>query len=144
MFLIYFLLYLFLEVMITTSIAGNIGGLWTFFEIIGSAVLGVMIFKNFNISIAENLQKVSRGQMGQDEFMKLNIASLLGAILLIIPGFFTDIIGLLLQLNIVAKLVFSKFIVKGNSSFYSQTQTKKGEDNVIDVEIIEHHDSISK
>ncbi|QOG11950.1 FxsA family protein [Arcobacter sp. FWKO B] len=146
MVLIYFFIYLFAEVMITTAIAGSIGGLWTFFEIITSAIVGVMIFKNFRYSIAQNLQKLSKREINEDEFTKLNLASVIGAILLIIPGFFTDIIGLLFQISFIAKLVFSKFIVKSNNSFYSKTSytQKQGEDNVIDVEVIEHNSSTSK
>jgi len=144
MILIYFFLYLFLEVMITTAIAGSIGGLWTFFEIILSAVVGILIFKNFRYSIAQNLQKLSRREISEEDFTKLNLASVLGAILLIIPGFFTDILGLLFQISFIAKVIFSKFIVKSNSSFYSKQQKQKGEDDVIDVEIIEYNSDTRK
>lgn len=144
MILIYFFLYLFLEVMITTAIAGSIGGLWTFFEIILSAVVGILIFKNFRYSLAQNLQKLSRREISEEDFTKLNLASVLGAILLIIPGFFTDILGLLFQISFIAKVIFSKFIVKSNSSFYSNQQKQKGEDNVIDVEIIEYNSDTRK
>ncbi|MCK9336582.1 MAG: FxsA family protein [Arcobacteraceae bacterium] len=142
--MIYFFLYLFLEVMITTAIAGSIGGLWTFFEIILSAVVGILIFKNFRYSIAQNLQKLSRREISEEDFTKLNLASVLGAILLIIPGFFTDILGLLFQISFIAKVIFSKFIVKSNSSFYSKQQKQKGEDDVIDVEIIEYNSDTRK
>ncbi|MDY0326840.1 MAG: FxsA family protein [Arcobacteraceae bacterium] len=144
MILIYFFLYLFLEVMITTAIAGSIGGLWTFSEIILSAVVGILIFKNFRYSIAQNLQKLSRREISEEDFTKLNLASVLGAILLIIPGFFTDILGLLFQISFIAKVIFSKFIVKSNSSFYSKQQKQKGEDDVIDVEIIEYNSDTRK
>jgi UPF0716 family protein affecting phage T7 exclusion len=146
MILIYFFLYLFLEVMITTSIAGSIGGLWTFFEIILSAVVGILIFKNFRYSIAQNLQKLSRREISEEDFTKLNLASVVGAILLIIPGFFTDILGLLFQISFIAKVIFSKFIVKSNSTFYSnqEKQKQKGDDNVIDVEIIEYNSDTRK
>jgi 2-isopropylmalate synthase/UPF0716 protein FxsA len=130
--------------MITTAIAGSIGGLWTFFEIILSAVVGILIFKNFRYSIAQNLQKLSRREISEEDFTKLNLASVLGAILLIIPGFFTDILGLLFQISFIAKVIFSKFIVKSNSSFYSKQQKQKGEDDVIDVEIIEYNSDTRK
>lgn len=146
MVLLYFFIYLFLEVMVSTSIASMIGGILTFVELIVSAIIGFFIFKNFRYSVAANLQKLTKREISEDEFTKLNLASVIGAILLIIPGFLTDIIGLLLQVSFIAKVVFSKFIVKSNNSFYSQTRynQKQGENDVIDVEIIEHNSTNSK
>ncbi len=41
--MIYFLIYLFFEVIVSVNIASAIGSLATFFEIIGSALLGFII-----------------------------------------------------------------------------------------------------
>ena len=54
----------------------------------------------------------------------------IAAILLIIPGFFTDILGFLILIPITRK-IFIKFLIKKNNN-----STKKGDSNVLDGEII--------
>jgi len=152
--LIYFLIYLFLEVMISSTIAASIGGLLTFIEILFSAVIGMIILKNFKYSLSENIQKARAGQITQEEFVKTNVAKAIGAFLLIVPGFFTDTIGLLLQLGLFVS-IFSKvfeFKKPNNNTTYSNnfeyTQTdykynnKRGNDEIIDVEIIDNNNTI--
>ena len=157
--MVYALIYLFLEVMITTAIASSIGGLLTFTEIILSAVFGIFLLKNFKYSLSVNIQELTRGQLSQGDFIKNNMAKAMGAILLIIPGFFTDILGLLLQFGILTFMLTKLFSFKPamqtngfsvdpnmnttNNTFYTQSQfthKEKGdnyEDDIIDVEIIE-------
>lgn len=45
--MVYFLIYLFLEVLISVNISSAIGGLATFFEILASAFIGIAILVNF-------------------------------------------------------------------------------------------------
>ena len=142
----YLLLYLFIETLVSVAIASSIGGLLTFLEILISAVAGVFIIKNFNYSIRDNLEAVSRGQISAGEFQRMNIASMVGAILLIIPGFFTDILGLLLQFEKFATLIATKIFKLKNKDKTDLDPnydpfTKKGENDVIDVEVIDHSDS---
>ncbi len=157
--MLYFILYLFLEVMVSSTIAGEIGGLFTFLEIIISAVVGMTILKNFKFSLSDSINKVRNGETTQEEFIKTNIGRAIGAFLLIVPGFFTDILGILLQFSVFV-VIFSKlFKFKPrqesgiNNKNYSQTsytytefdnyKTKqKGDDDVIDVEIIDDNKSI--
>ena len=151
--MIYFLIYLFIEVMISSSIAAVIGGLNTFFEIIVSAIIGIYLLQNFKFSIQESIQKARMGQITQEEFIKTNTAKAIGAVLLIIPGFFTDFVGLALQFGFLTMFLSKifKFKTKDDSSYsqYSSTFTyesrsfgnnnhKKGEkDEIIDVEIMD-------
>ncbi|MGM0622915.1 MAG: FxsA family protein [Campylobacterota bacterium] len=142
----YLLLYLFIETLVSVAIASSIGGLLTFLEILISAVVGVFIIKNFNYSIRDNLEAVSRGQISAGEFQRMNIASMVGAILLIVPGFFTDILGLLLQFEKFATLIATKiFKLKNKDKTDLEPNydpfTKKGENDVIDVEVIDRSDS---
>jgi len=140
----YFLIYLFLEVLVSVKISSAIGGLNTFFEIIFSAFLGVYILANFKSTLVENLQAVANRSIDLAEFQKLNLFSLIGAILLIIPGFMTDILGVLLQFGVITTMFVNRFGVKSdscNTSFEEENLYKKDSD-VIDVEIIEHNSSI--
>lgn len=141
--------------MISSSIASSIGGLLTFIEILLSAVIGMIILKNFKYSLSENIQKARSGQITQEEFVKTNVAKAIGAFLLIVPGFFTDIIGILLQLGLFVSFFSKIFEFKkttSNNTTYSTnfeyTQTdykqnkKRKDDEIIDVEIIDSNNTI--
>ena len=108
-------------------------------------------------SLMEKIKAVQAGELTQEEFVKSSIGKAIGAILLIVPGFFTDIIGLLLQFGIMTAIFSKIFTFKpraSNNSNYSQSsytytefnnynQTKpKGDDDVIDVEVIDDNKSI--
>ena len=98
--MIYFVLYVFLEVMISSTISSEIGGLMTFMELIFSAILGIFLLKNFKFGLMEKINSVKNGELTQEEFIKSSIGAAIGAMFLIVPGFFTDILGLLLQFSL--------------------------------------------
>ena len=131
----YFLIYLFLEVIVSTQISSYIGGLATFFEIIGSAVLGIVILMNFRSTFMQNLQAVSVHRIDLEEFQRLNIFTIIGAILLILPGFLTDIVGILLQFSVITSMFVNQYNVK-STNYKTQDDFKKKDDDVIDVEVI--------
>ena len=138
--MIYFLLYLFLEVIVSVQISSAIGGLATFFEILLSAFVGISILVNFRKNLVENMTAVSYNCIDLEQFQRLNLFTLIGAILLIVPGFLTDILGILLQFSVFTSMIVNRYNVKSgkcNSSFEEQNHIKKDSD-VIDVEIIEH------
>ena len=138
--MIYFLLYLFLEVIVSVQISSAIGGLATFFEILLSAFVGISILVNFRKNLVENMTAVSYNCIDLEQFQRLNLFTLIGAILLIVPGFLTDILGILLQFSVFTSMIVNHYNVKSgkcNSSFEEQNHIKKDSD-VIDVEIIEH------
>lgn len=132
----YFLVYLFLEVFVTVEIASVIGPVLTFLEIIISALTGFAILFNFKNTFMQNLRMVSYNCIDWEEFQRLNLFSIIGAILLILPGFLSDMIGIAMQFPLVGAMVVNYFSVK---SCKSNLNTK--EDDVIDVEIISKHNS---
>ena len=150
--------------MISSSISGNIGGLNTFLEIVLSAMLGVFILKNFKYSLTESIAKARSGQISQQEFIKTNVGRAIGAVMLIIPGFFTDIMGLLLQIGITATILSKLFTFKAvkndgnyksynytanttfnetnfNNTHYTNTK-RKNDEEIIDVEVIDSSSTI--
>jgi UPF0716 family protein affecting phage T7 exclusion len=131
---IYFLLYFFLEVVITVDIASRIGGLATFFEIIISAGVGFFLLTNFRYTLAQSMTALMSGSITVEEFQRMNMLSLLGALLLIVPGFFSDIIGVLLQFGF-----FGTFVAKKILHLRNKKRAKKEGDieDAIDVEIID-------
>lgn len=141
--MIYFIVYLFLEVLISVNISSYLGGMMTFFEIILSAFIGIAILVNFRTALKENLTAVSYNCIDLQQFQSLNLFTLLGAVLLIIPGFLTDIIGLLLQFSVFTTMLVNRYQVKSGSckTDFKQNNLKKDSD-VIDVEIINDNNSI--
>ena len=134
-----FFTYLFLEVIISVNIASEIGGLNTFFEIMISGVLGIALLINVKSTMMESIKALSEGSISMQQFTKLNIFAFLGALFLILPGFFSDIIGILMQFSVLTGLVMSR--VMPNENIQNQNY-QKGDDNVIDVEIV--NDTITK
>jgi len=135
--MIYFIVYLFLEVIISVNISSYLGGLLTFLEIIFSAFIGISILLNFRKTLVENLRAVSYSCIDLEQFQRLNLFTLFGAILLIVPGFFTDILGLLLQFSTLTTMFVNHYHVKsGNCNVNYKNKKREEDSDVIDVEII--------
>lgn len=132
--MIYFLVYLFAEVLVSVNIASAIGGVWTFVELIASAILGIALLSGFRGTLAENIQALNQARIDPMEFQQLNLFAILGAFLLIVPGFLTDIIGMLFQFSVFSKMLINRFSAKSNFETSNNNSTK--DENVIDVEII--------
>ena len=120
-----------IEIFLMIKIGGKIGALNTIFLIFFTAVLGLYFAK------MEGLKTMRSGAINlyKNQIPIYEIVSgasiAIAAILLIIPGFFTDILGFLILIPITRKIFIKFFIKKNNNS------TKKGDSNVLDGEIIE-------
>lgn len=142
--MIYFVVYLFLEVLISVNISSSIGAFATFLEIIFSAGFGIYILMNFKESLRENLTAVSYNCIDLEQFQKLNLFTLFGAILIIIPGFMTDIIGGLMQFSVFTSMLVNRYNMYNNKCDISANDMNNAQNNntyikesdVIDVEII--------
>lgn len=132
--MIYFLIYLFLEVVLSVNIASAIGGIATFIEIIFSALVGVVILMRFRETLTENMHQVSMNRIDLQQFQKLNMFTLFGAVLLIVPGFLTDIIGLLMQFTVITSMFVNRYASKFDHNPHKNQHEK--DENVIDVEVI--------
>jgi len=143
--MLYFVIYLFLEVLVSVQISSAIGGLATFFEILLTAFIGISILINFRKTLVENMTAVSYNCIDLEQFQRLNLFTLIGAILLIIPGFLTDIIGVLLQFSAFTSMIVNRYNVKSgkcNTSFEDENINMKKDSDVIDVEIIDHNSTL--
>ena len=141
--MIYFVIYLFLEVLLSVNISSAIGSLNTFLEIILTAFIGMSVLVNFRKTLIENLTAVSYSCIDLKQFQSLNLFTLLGAILLIVPGFLTDILGTLMQFSVFTTMLVNRYHVKSGNckSDFPQNNSKKDSD-VIDVEIITKHTTL--
>ncbi len=140
--MIYFLVYLFVEIFVSVEISAAIGPFWTFMEVIGSALAGLLLLTNFRYTFAENMRAMVSGEITPESFQKQNMAALVGALLLIVPGFFTDIVGLLLQFGLFSGFVARRLFGKNRPvrTHGMDDEFKEGECDVIDVEIVDHPD----
>jgi 2-isopropylmalate synthase/UPF0716 protein FxsA len=140
----YFLVYLFLEVLVSVNISSAIGGLATFFEIMLSAFYGISILMNFRNTLMENMSAVSYSCIDLEQFQKLSLFTIFGGILLIIPGFLTDILGILFQFSAFTSMAVNRYNVKSGkcNTDFKQNNIQKDSDDVIDVEIISDNSTI--
>ena len=106
--MIYFIIYLLLETLFSVEISSQIGGLNTFLEIVLSVIIGIYIFKNLKYNLVSTIQDFTTGGIDINQLKSRNIFPIVGAILLIIPGFLTDSIGLLLQFSFFTDLLIKK------------------------------------
>ncbi len=130
-------IYLFLEVLITYEIIDSIGVLGFVLEIILSALFGFFILVNYRLFLSEAMIRLRERQISYEAFVGSNVFRILGAILLILPGGLTDILGILMQFSALGFLLFKPFMKKPPlDSTHSTNAPQKSE--IIDVEIIEN------
>jgi UPF0716 family protein affecting phage T7 exclusion len=82
----------------------------------------------------ESMQRVMRREITQEEFISIGLFKLIGAVLLFIPGVFSDLVGLLLMFEPFAKWFARKFFKRDNvytNHYYTD------DSEIIDVEIID-------
>ena len=133
--------YLFLELYFSLAVGEQIGFLWSVIWILGSFMLGMGLIQNAHNSLITNMKLASLGKLDAKSFHDASTSYFIGAILLIIPGVFSDFLG-------VMALFYTLFLQLGGTISLLKDKTnikqtnKQGDDDVIDVEIIEH-DTIS-
>lgn len=133
-----FLIYFFLEVVITIEVGSKLGGFGTFIEMVVSFFIGLFILFNFKYSIKSSLISLATMQIDSKEFVAMNLFSLLGAILLIIPGILSDIIGILMQFGIFGSFVSNFLLGIGIDKFEKVKKKNNKNEEIIDVEIIDN------
>ncbi len=130
----FFLIYFFIEVLVSVEFASQLGGLLTFLEIIVTAIIGFFLLTNFRYTLSGSIKSLMSKQITIEEFQRLSLFTALGAVLLIIPGFFSDILGILLQFGFFGTIFARKVLNLKNKN---KTDNKKDLD-AIDVEIIDN------
>jgi len=149
--MLYLLFYLFLEIMTTSTFTQSYGGFLFFLEIIFSFIIGLSILKHYKKSFQDDVSSVMRQQMNMQDFQSKQIFTLIGAVLLMIPGIFTDGLGLFMQIEILAMplvkiLLKNKFKINTNqfdkenqnaNHFEYTKKTKSNQGDIIDVEVID-------
>jgi len=128
--------YFFIELYVSLKTGENIGFLWSVIWIMGSFMLGMALLQKSQQTMMGNMNAMRQGKLDMRKFQNAGMSYFVGAILLMIPGVFSDFLGLLslgytFYLQFVAKITPERT----NTNFKTQ-----GDDNVIDVEIIDEYD----
>jgi len=130
--------FLIAELILSLKVIEMIGAMWSLVWIIGTIFIGTTLLKNSQYAILGSMTAVSKGKLDIRNFQNASMAYMVGALLLIVPGILSDTFGVLalgytLYLQFVAKITPEK-----------QNFNQKGDDDVIDVEVIDEHDSSNR
>jgi len=123
-----------LEVFLMIKIGGKIGTLNTISLIFLTAIIGVYFAKIEGIkTMRSGIMNIYQNKIPIYEMIS-GASIAIAALLLIIPGFFTDTIGFLLLIPFTRKILISFFVKK------SKIPTDQEDTNTLDGEIIENKD----
>ncbi|MBE8596578.1 FxsA family protein [Xenorhabdus sp. BG5] len=108
--LILICLLVYIESVLFVRIASEIGVLLTLLLVILTSCLGVSLVRNQGIkNFISMQQKITVGESPAEEAVK-SVSLVIAGFLLILPGFFTDFLGLLLLLSPVQKVLTAKLL----------------------------------
>ena len=118
-----------IEILLFIKVGENIGAINTILLIFFTAIVGVYFARIQGIRTLKS-GVINAYQNKLPIYEMLSGASIaLAAVLLIVPGFFTDVIGFLLLIPISRKFLLSRIIKKNKQ--------QKNENDIIEAEIIE-------
>ncbi len=124
-----------IELYLSLKTGENIGFLWSVIWIMGSFILGMALLQKSQHTMLGNMQSMKVGKLDVRGFQNASMAYFIGAILLIIPGVFSDLLGILA----LGYSIYLQFVAKITPEQTKNNFKKQGDDNVIDVEIIDEH-----
>lgn len=132
--------YLFLELYFSLAVGSQIGFLGAVIWILLTFMIGMGLLQNAHVTISKSFNSLAEGKLNGKSFHDASTAYFIGAILLIIPGVFSDFLG-------VIALLYTFYLQLGGTIPSSKNKTninnsnKEGDEDVIDVEIIESSSS---
>jgi len=138
--MIYVIFFLIFELFLSLEVGSQIGFLWSVIWIVGSFMLGMGLIQNAHTTMQTNMKNLKEGKLNMKSFHNSATSYFLGAILLIVPGVFSDILGIIallytFYLQLGGTIPRSKY--KTNINYKNKHTNTQGDDDVIDVEIIE-------
>ena len=116
-----------IEIYLFIKIGSQIGAITTILLIISTAIIGVYYAKYEGLNtLRSGFIQLNKNKTPAYEVLS-GAAIAIAALLLIIPGFATDVIGFLIIFPITRKLLFSKFIKKINKKSREKKDFIEGE-----------------
>jgi UPF0716 protein FxsA len=112
------------EISLLMTLGGIIGVIPTILAVILTAVVGANLVRSQGFELWQRLQReLAQGQMPTQALME-GMMILAGGLLLLTPGFITDLMGLLCLLP-VSRIVIIKYLMRQFADRFSQAQTSK-------------------
>ncbi len=134
--MIFLVIYFLLELFFSLEVGAKIGFLWSVIWIVTTFIIGMGLIQNAHVNIKMNMQSLSMGKLDMKAFHDSATSYFLGAILLIVPGVFSDILGVIALLY-TFYLQFGGTIPSSKNKTNINSLNQQGDDDVIDVEIID-------
>ena len=125
--------FFFLELFVSLKVGENIGFLGSVLWIIFSFSIGMMLFQKSSQTMMGNMNAMREGKLDMKKFQNASMSYLAGAVLLIVPGVLSDFLGVLALIYTFYLQLVAKITPKHKHTNFKP----KGDDNVIDVEIID-------
>ncbi|WP_122858541.1 FxsA family protein, partial [Pseudomonas viridiflava] len=107
-FLLMFLLFPVLELFILVRVGMSIGFLWTFLLVLATSMLGLFVMRVAGFATALRAREsLSRGELPAQQMLE-GLMVAVGGGLLLLPGFISDILGVICLLPVTRRLLISK------------------------------------
>jgi len=132
---IYILAYFIIEFLVSIKFGIAIGFGWSVVWVLLTSIIGVILLRLSPYAIMDSFQKIGFDKFNVISAQNAAISYVLGAILLIVPGVFSDFLGILLLCYTIYLRFFAKI-----PNIDNKFKNNKGDDDVIDVEIIDSSD----
>jgi len=127
--------FLFLELFLSLKMGESIGFFGSALWIVLSMLAGFKLLQSSSFTMMGNLNAVRKGKLSMQSFKNASTSYFAGAILLIIPGVLSDFLGVIALFY----SLYLQFVAKMTPEQTNNNFKNKGDENVIDVEIIDEH-----
>jgi UPF0716 protein FxsA len=131
--MLFLLGYFIIELLASIKLGITIGFGWSVVWVVATSMIGAILLRLSPYAIMDSFNTIAMKRFDILNAQNAAISYVLGAILLIIPGVFSDILGIILLGYTIYLRLFTKMPKK--------QQFKEGDDDVIDVEIIDSSSS---
>jgi UPF0716 protein FxsA len=121
-----------------------LGVLTTLALIVTSTMLGVIVLRNNGITLSRKLRRAEMEEKPGRVVRALfdGTAPMFGGFLLVLPGFITDIVGILLLIPLVRSFLWAfiktRFVVNANVQWGNGPSSSAKSDTVVDLDINEY------
>ena len=117
--LIFFGIYGWIEFEVFIAIGNTVGGLVTFLGIFVTAFFGVALMKRQGTWVLRQWQSRKREGEMDTSTLASGVSLVLGAVLMLLPGYVTDFIGLLCFIPVLRVLIGQSLLRRLHGSIYS-------------------------
>ncbi|HGZ70202.1 MAG TPA: FxsA family protein [Nitratifractor sp.] len=131
--MLFLLGYFIIELLASIKLGITIGFGWSVVWVVATSIIGSILLRLSPYAIMDSFNTIAMKRFNVLNAQNAAISYVLGAILLIIPGVFSDILGIILLGYTIYLRLFTT--IPKNKQF------KEGDDDVIDVEIIDSSSS---